>query len=136
MGKYTALAADVYSVFATPSWLAENIATGPDNYKGLSGSDEYIRVSILPTGISQVNIPRSSSGQLIIDIFVPAGEGLKRMNLIADKLDLYLAGKSISIGVDGLTQFGASSLNPIGNDPVNASLYRGSYSISFNYFGK
>lgn len=135
MGKYTDLKADIYSIFASAAWVLENIKTFPGNYVN-STATEFVRVAVIASGLSNVNPPRSASGQLIIDIFVPAGVGEGRLDAIADKLDKYLAGKSIETTLGGNTQLGSSSLNIVGNDGVNPGLYRGSYSISFNYFGK
>lgn len=132
MGKYTSLESDIYSIFSTPAWQAESIKTFPANYTG--SGDEFVRVSIIASGNSIVNPPRSASGQLIIDIFVPAGMGTKRSSYIADRLDVYLAGKTISTNV-GTTQLGISSLGALIPDGIDASLARVSYSISFNFFG-
>ena len=137
MAKYTDAYSDVYSVFATPAWVAEGIKTIPDNFTTTGLGNEFIRLSVITGGhFGQINIPASVQGQLIIDIFVPAGEGLKRLAAIADKLDGYLVRQSFTTSSNGTTQFGVSAMNPLGNDPANASLFRGSYSISFNYFGK
>lgn len=132
MGKYTELEGSIYAIFATPEWQAETIKTFPSNYIG-SGV-EFIRVSIIASSYSMVNPPKSASGQLIIDIFVPAGMGTKRSSYIADRLDVYLAGKTISTNV-GTTQLGISSLGALIPDGIDASLARVSYSISFNFFG-
>ena len=134
MNKYASLEGDIYSIFSSLAWKSENIITIPDNYAVTAA--EYIRVSIVTGGYSIVNIPRSCSGQLIIDIFTPAGAGLKRTTEIADRLDTYLAGKSIETSVSGSTQFGTSTFSPRGNDTANPSLYRSIYSVSFNYYGK
>lgn len=136
MNKYTAVFEDIYSIFGAVGWLAENIKTFPDNYVGASVGNEYLRVSIVPSGNLSVNPPLSVSGQLIIDIFIPAGSGLKRLTTIADRLDTYLAGKTVTTSLSGSTQLKTSALSLLGNDRDNPSLYRGSYSISFNYFGK
>lgn len=135
MDKYAALEKDVYSVFSSVAWIAEAIKTIPDNYTTSGLGNEFVRVSIVPGGGNNTTFPWTASGQLIIDIFILAGEGTKRLSLIADKLDMYLAGKTMQTGQSGVTQFGQSSLVPIGQDKANPSLYRGSYSISFIYFG-
>ena len=135
MGKYTALHDDLYSIFGGAGWIAEGIPSFPDNYTNSANLSEFIRIAILASSGTYVNIPRSAAGQLIIDIFVPAGQGLKRLNQIADRLDVFLAGKSVATALGGNTQLGVSALSPVGVDSANPSLYRGSYSISFNYFG-
>lgn len=133
MGKFETLQSDIFSVFGSASWVNEDIKTVPENFVLTITNSEYIRVAILPGTISEVNI-NSISGQLMIDIFTPAGKGPLRAYQIADKLDEYLNGKTVKTG-EGSTQFRASSLNSIGQDVDNKSLFRSLYTISFNYFG-
>lgn len=136
MGKYSSIDKSIYSVFSTPAWLAESIKTVPANYNGTGLGNEYLRVSIVPgSSFAYANMPKSSAGQLIIDIFAPFGEGSARISTIADLLDTYLVSKSFAV-TNGKTQFSASSLAHLGKDSANPSLYRSSYSISFNYFEK
>lgn len=134
MSKYSNLYSDIYAFFAAPAWSNEGIKTIPSNFVTKGLGNEFIRLNIIPSGI--INAPNSSSGQLIIDIFVAAGDGHKRLAAIADKLDTYLVKKSKATTLNGVTQFGDSALVPVGFDTANPSLYRGNYSISFNYFGK
>jgi hypothetical protein len=131
MGKYANLEKDVFSIFATNSWKSHNIKTFPANY--LTAGDEYIRVNILPNGagINRVSV----SGILLIDIFVPKGQGPNKVSLIADKLDEYLVGKSPKTELNATTQLFNSSLATLGIDPDNPTLYRAQYSIQFSYFG-
>lgn len=131
-GKYERLTKDIFSIFDAPLWKAEGIKTFPANFVTVNPGNEYIRVSIIPSGrgINQ----KSVSGIMIIDIFISAGTGPLRAGLIADKLDEYLIGKTISTGSNA-TQLLISSLNFSGVDSDNPSLYRASYTIPFNYFG-
>lgn len=131
--KYGAVHGDIYSIFGSTNWLEENIKTYPSNFTG--SANEYIRVSVITSGVNITNIPRSTAGLLMIDIYVQAGLGTKRVNEIADKLDDYLAGKLLKTTVAGNTQFGSSNLTPRGNDTANPGLYHASYSIPFNFFG-
>jgi hypothetical protein len=125
MGKYTNLEQDVFQVFASTAWLAEDIKTFPSNYTG--NAKEFIRVAIVPSNKS-IN-PNSVAGLFIIDIFVSADSGTRRTAEIADKLDAFLATR-----VNGSTQFSTSTLVPKGIDPDNTTLYKSSYSITFNFF--
>lgn len=133
MGMYAALENDIYSVFASVNWLAENIKTYPSNFLAISPGNEYIKISILPNG-SWVNRV-SKMGVVLIDIYTPAGGGPRAASLIADKLDLYLANKVVKTGSNASTQFSQSSLAHLGKDRDNDALYRSSYTIPFNYFG-
>lgn len=133
MGKYQNLETDAFSIFASTPWKNENIKTFPANFIELSPGNEFIRVSVIPSG-NGINLT-SISGVLIIDIFTSAGNGPKKTSLIADKLDSYLVGKSVSTITGNRTQFNNSSLSYVGLDTVNSALYRATYSIPFNYFG-
>jgi hypothetical protein len=133
MGKYEALETDVFSVFSQQSWKNENIKTFPVNFVTVNPGNEFIRVSVLPSG-DGINI-KSVSGLFVVDIFTPAGNGPRRTSLIADKLDQYLVGKVLTTSLNGSTQFLNSTLRSVGLDRDNPSLYRSIYQIPFNYFG-
>lgn len=133
MGKYANLQADVFSIFAGASWKAENIKTYPMNTISINSGNEFIRVDIIPRDFG-VNLA-STSGVLIIDIFTSAGSGPTAATLIADRLDAYLVGKSISTVSNVVTQFQNSSMKSIGRDFDNTTLFRSVYSIPFHYFG-
>jgi len=132
MGKYNLLQTDIFSIFDSAGWIAETIPTFPSDFVKTSNVSEWLRVEILPNGVG-IN-PLSASGVVIIDIYTPSGKGPKRSSAIADKLDTHLANKSVITGKNS-TQFGASVLRYIGEDPVNKALSRYSYTITFNYFG-
>lgn len=132
MSKYAQLQLDVFSIFAQPSWAAENIKTFPSGVL-VKDAAEYIRISVLPTG-NPLN-SKSASGLIIVEIFTAANIGPMRAFVIADKLDQFLLGKSIPTGTS-VTQFSdKSSLSPRGIDPVNSNLIKSNFSISFNHFG-
>lgn len=133
MGKYEAAIKDVLAVFSTVAWNAENIKTFPENYVGVDSGDKYIRVHVLPSGpgLNRVSV----TGQVLIDIFTPAGKGPLDAVLIADRLDAHLVGKSSQIGDCSLQFQSASSMTHNGADKGNPALYRSTYVISFNYFG-
>jgi hypothetical protein len=132
MGKFEALIKCAMSVFGTNSWKAENIATFPSNFTGSVASNKYIRVHVIPSGLG-VNL-KSSSGQVLIDIFTPAGSGPLEVAQIADKLDAYLVGKSYS-NSGGVIQLFNSSLQHRGFDSANPALHRSVYAIPFNFSG-
>lgn len=133
MGKYSNLDSDIYSVFNTDAWKAEKIKTRPNNFIGIDKVSEFIRVSIIPSGKGLNR--KSVSGILMIDIFTQAGDGPKRPSLIADKLDSYLSGKSLSTTSGTAIQFPESSaIDHKGNDKDNPTLYRVAYTIPFIYF--
>jgi len=133
MGKYTNLEKDIFSLFANITWTAEVIKTFPSNFLTVNAGEEFIRINILPKGVG-INL-NSISGVLLIDIFTLAGNGTKRTSLIADKLDSYLVGKTLSTESTAVTQFANSSLDYSGQDKDNPTLFRATYSIPFNFFG-
>lgn len=132
MGKYLNLQDDVFSIFNSTAWKAENIKTFPANFVAVDQGNEFIRVSIISSRPG-INI-NSVSGVLIIDLFTTAGTGPKQPSLIADKLDLHLAGKSVTTQSKAVTQFSNSTLDFKGVDRDNPALFRSSYTIPFNYF--
>jgi hypothetical protein len=133
MGKFIDLQTDIFSIFDSVAWKAENIKTFPVNFVSVSTGNEFIRVSIIANGAG-LNI-KSVSGVFIVDIFTSAGNGPKPTSLIADKLDQYLVGKSVSTQSGAVTQFLNSSLDYRGVDKDNPALFRSTYTIPFNYFG-
>jgi hypothetical protein len=134
MNKYAALQRDIFSVFKTQSWLSQGVQTLPWNFTPATFSESYIRLSIIP-GHSRINTA-SSSGVLIVDIFVAAGAGPSPTSVIADKLDTYLVGQSISGAPGTVTQFPeGSSLKHLSADKASPTLLRSSYTIPFKHFG-
>ena len=133
MGKYNDAIKSVLALFGTASWTQENIKTFPGNYVGTGAGDTYIRVHVIPSG---AGLNRASvSGQLLIDIFTPAGKGPLDAGLIADKLDAHIVGKSLKVGNSHVQFPASSSMSPHGLDKVNPALFRSTYAISFNHFG-
>jgi hypothetical protein len=132
MGKYESLEKGIFSIFGKAAWTAENIKTQPSNYLSVGTKTEFIRVSLIPSG-KGLNLG-SASGVIIIDIFTPAGKGPQRFSFIADKLDMYLAGKSVTTSA-GTVQCGISTMNPRGADVDNPGLHWSQYTIPFNFFG-
>jgi hypothetical protein len=132
MGKYKNLQTDVFSVFGSDTWKAENIKTFPSNFNPSNQGNEFIRVTIL-SGKPGINV-YSVSGTFVIDIFTSAGLGPDRSITIADKLDQYLVGNSIQSSLGTITQFLNSTFESRGLDKDNPSLYRSIYTIPFSYF--
>lgn len=132
MGKYSDSKSDIFSIFASAPWVAENIATIPNNFNPSTIGDEYIRVSVLTS--KGLNL-KSLDGMLMIDIFTPAGSGPQRTDAIADRLDTYLVGKSLSTITGKVTQFFDSSLGNGKTDTDNPTLCRTIYTLTFKYNG-
>lgn len=133
MSKFNAVLSDVFSIFNDPLWKAESIETAPRGVKPSVTAMTFVRISII-TKEPGVNF-KSSSGQLIADIFTPLANGPKAQTIIADKLELYIAGKSFTTNAGGTTQFGVGTLSKERLDRDNPNLNIISYTIPFNYFG-
>jgi hypothetical protein len=133
MGKYTNLQKDIFSIFDLEAWENQSIKTYPSNFIATNSGSEFIRVSIIPRGFG-INL-KSISGILLVDIYIDSGSGPNRSSFIADKLDEFLVGKSISLTNGAVTQFENSVMSPMGVDKDNPTLYLSAYSIPFNYFG-
>jgi len=132
MGKYANLDTSILAIFGLSSWTAVGIKTFPANLVAMNAGTEFIRISIIPAGAG-INL-KSVSGVVIADIFVESNNGSKRVSFIADKLDTFLSGKTLSPVARTAIQLGSSSLSLNGIDPDNSALYRATYTIPFNYF--
>lgn len=133
MDKYSVVTQDILSIFGSNAWKSEGIKTFPANFVAIEPGNEYVRVTVIPGGRG-IN-HRSLSGVLILDIFIPAGNGQKRASFIADKLDGHLACKTLSSSTTYSIQCSQSVLTFSGKDADNPTLYRATYTIPFNLFG-
>jgi len=131
MSKYDAIYSDIWKIFDTVEWKAEAIPSYPTDMIQASGVTNFIKIS----QFANYEKLQQTSGLLEIDIYINAGDGPKQANIIADKLDKYLANKTRTTGLTGSTQFFESSLAFFGTDKANPSLSRYRYTIPFNYYG-
>jgi hypothetical protein len=132
VSKHTALLTAIYSVFTTSEWRDQYITAMPPNFQGqLETEGEYTRINILASKPKlEFGNANNISGSVMIDIFIPQGQGINRTHEIADILDSLIQTKWI----DGV-QFGASTLQQLGRDQANSGLHRALYSIPFTYYG-
>lgn len=130
MSKYTTILNDVESQFASSVWTSLNISAFPSNYMVPATESEFVKLEILPlTGDGGYNRD-GIKGQIIIQVYVKANQGTKRLMEIADSLDTLLQCKHLGTG----TQTQESSLSVQGIDRDNPELFRGDYLVDFNYF--
>lgn len=117
----------VEGLFASTAWTSNNIKAFPANYQGEIDADEWVRVSVLPFSSELAYQDVIANGQIVCQIFVPAGAGMKRAYQIADLLKTLLDQEIIS----GYLQTTNSFITNIGIDPKDAGLYNIDYTVNF-----
>jgi len=117
----------VEGLFASSAWTTNNIKAFPANYQGEIDADEWIRLSVLPFSSELAFKDVIANGQIVCQIFVPAGSGMKRAYQIADLLKALLDQEVIS----GYLQTTNSFITNIGIDPKDAGLYNVDYTVNF-----
>lgn len=133
MGRFEDTQKAVFSVFGSPAWVTEDIQTVPQDVALTSLGNEFVRVSVVASGLSVNSL--SVSGVVIADIFTAAGKGPTRAMQIADALDRHLLDKLVPISPTRSVQFRQSTLSPRGTDGDNNTLSRSQYTVPFNMFG-
>lgn len=133
MTTFASLVDTIYEVFGSEAWKAEKVKAFPWSYQGDVGKVPFLRIKILPGRPEFVafGFRKQLTGMLIISIFTDTNSGDTQLAAISDTLDKYFQGKTLSNNL----QFGVSTLNVIGAESQNTSLYRGDYSIQFNFYG-
>ena len=128
MATITQLLTSVESLFTTTKWTSHNIKAFPANYQGELNADEWVRVSVLPFSSELIfNNDVSANGQIVCQIFVPSGAGMKRAYEIADILKNLLDRKVIS----GYLQTTNSFITTVGVDVKDSSLFNVNYTVNF-----
>lgn len=133
MGKYTSLEKDIFDLINTNLNNVGTLRIYPSNFADVTPEQQFVKVTIVPSG-NGLNL-KSVSGLLIADIYVPSGSGPRGTSILADGLDSQLVGKTLKTTTGGTTQFGNSTMTPVGIDKANPTLFRSTYTIPFNFFG-
>jgi len=126
---------DIEEVFGSAAYKTHNLKTFPSNYQGIkNGINEYLTVSVLPSSSEHhsYGAGKKISGLVAIKIFVPAGEGQRRLMAISDILTPLLDSQVLT----NKTRLGASYLNVEGLDSSNSSLFSATYFIPFTLYGE
>ena len=132
MAKFTEVVRDVEGLFArnTP-WSSHRIQAFPSNYQGGGFEDEFVKIELIPAQPLTASYGQFGvAGQIIIQIYTRAGEGISRSLAIADLLDSELQAKHLPRG----TQTGTSSLSFLGIDNDDNSLFRADYVVNFRNY--
>lgn len=127
MATISELLTAVEGLFASSSWTSNNVKAYPANYQGQLDGEEWVRVNVLPFSSELAFSELSANGQIVCNIFVPSGQGMKRAYEIADMLKTLLDRNSIS----GYLQTTNSFITNVGIDKMNAGLYSVDYTVNF-----
>jgi len=127
MATISQLLTAVEGLFASTAWTSNNIKAFPANYQGEIDADEWIRVSVLPFSSELAFKDVIANGQIVCQIFVPSGQGMKRAYEIADILKTLLDQEVIS----GYLQTTNSFITNVGIDTKDSSLYNVNYTVNF-----
>ncbi len=127
MATISQLLTAVEGLFASNAWTSNNIKAFPANYQGEINADEWIRVSVLPFSSELAFKDVIANGQIVCQIFVPAGAGMKRAYEIADMLKTLLDQEVIS----GYLQTTNSFITNIGIDTKDSGLFNVNYTVNF-----
>ena len=127
MATISQLLTAVEGLFASTAWTSNNIKAFPANYQGEIDADEWIRVSVLPFSSELAFKDVIANGQIVCQIFVPAGAGMKRAYEIADMLKTLLDQEVIS----GYLQTTNSFITNIGIDTKDSGLFNVNYTVNF-----
>jgi len=127
MATISQLLTAVEGLFASTAWTTNNIKAFPANYQGEINADEWVRVSVLPFSSELAFKDVIANGQIVCQIFVPAGAGMKRAYEIADMLKVLLDQEVIS----GYLQTTNSFITNIGIDTKDSGLFNVNYTVNF-----
>ena len=127
MATISQLLTAVEGLFASSAWTSNNVKAFPANYQGEINADEWIRVSVLPFSSELAYKDIIANGQIVCNIFVPAGAGMKRAYEIVDILKTLFDKEVIS----GYLQTTNSFITNIGIDTKDSGLFNVNYTVNF-----
>lgn len=130
MPRFTNILTTIEELFSTPLTIdGDTVPVYPTNYQGQISDTEWVRLNVFTFNSELTFGNESSNGQIVCNIFVPTGLGVRRATAIADALDSKLSRKVIA-SIQTLNGF----INNVGVDQVNSGLYRIDLVINFaNY---
>lgn len=132
MSQYTSLISEVEGAFASQEWLENSIAVYPINFNDPNRPNEFVIVEVLPSKplMSEFGGSLQVAGLIIVQIYVPANSGSRRLYEISDLLDKIMQKKVINVNI----QTESSTLDVKGVDSDDPGLFRGDYSVRFNSY--
>ena len=130
MARFTDILTSVEALFVDPLTVDGNtVPVYPTNYVGQINDTEWVRLNVFTFNSELQFSGQFSTGQVVCNIFVPTGMGVRRATAIADALDSMLSRKIIS----SIQTFNGFIQN-VGVDPVNKGLYRIDLITNFTNF--
>ena len=128
--KFNEINNNIEAVLGTDDWTQHNISAYPANYQGQINGNEWVRLNVF-SGNSNLLYGGTEkiSGQIVFNIFVPAGNGMGKATEIADLLKGIFGNKIIS-GIQTTNSF----ITTLGLDQVNKGLFRLDLTINFNNY--
>jgi len=133
MASYSQIIADLEAVFGDSSWTGHGVEAYPSNYAPLAGTkpNEYLVIELLTSDVEEVyGADRELRGLIIVQIYVPAGKGTRRVYEISDLLDGVLQKKELGSSI----QTGTSFCDIKGNDVDDPALFRADYTLRFSSY--
>ena len=133
MAKFKDVQTDIERLFGgldDSPWLTYGITSYPVNYQGGTYASEFVIVEIIPGRPLTTYGSQGVQGQVIVQIYTQAGNGISRAVEIADLLDALLQGKQLPRG----TITGTSSMSVRGIDSQDNSLFRADYVVPFRRY--
>ena len=136
MSKYTETLNVVERLFGESVWTQHSITAYPSNYPADSSvNTEFVRIEIVP-GSPFTNYGKTGlKGQIIIQIYTPSDNGVKRLYEIADILDSILERKELEDETERkVLTTGTSAMSQEGVDQDDQYLFRADYVVSFTKY--
>ena len=130
MSKYANVVSDIEGLFATATWTNNSISAYPSNYEIPSTDNEFVKIEVLPLNTNSGYSRAGIQGLVIIQVYVTANKGIRRLMEIADLLDSLIQNKTLSNG----TKLESSSMSVLGQDKDNPDLFRGDYTVNFKFY--
>jgi hypothetical protein len=131
MASYSELMSSFDSVFSTTEWTSVGLPAFPANFFPSTYPDEFIRYQVVPSeeGVEEYGRNLYKSGFFIVEIYAQSNKGPKRIYEIASVIEDYFANRSFM-----KTQVSSGTLQVVGIDKDDTSLFRADYSLKFNSF--
>jgi hypothetical protein len=126
---YSDVLSDIYGVLANVPYR-----TFPSSYQGQSGGPPYILSTVLMPNVKANSYNmccKEFKGMLILSIYVSSDAGEKLIYEMADTINQLIEWQVLPNG----THLQTSSIEIIGHDDINRSLYRADYKVPFTHYG-